>query len=88
MLAWCIFLFVLGAFAFLDTLVNYGEIFRRVNSVVFMLISLGLLIRTAMKVKIRRVEGLIAKVEELEAQLDRFKAAAQNKEIKESKPVH
>jgi hypothetical protein len=88
MLAWCIFLFILGALAFLDTLMNYGEIFRRVNSVVFMLISLGLLVRTAMKVKIRRVEGLIAKVEELEEQLARFKGAAQNKDVKENEPVH
>ena len=45
MLSWCIILFGLGVLAFLDTIFNYGEIFRRVNSVVFMLISLGLLVR-------------------------------------------
>jgi hypothetical protein len=45
MLSWCIILFGLGVLAFLDTLFNYGEIFRRVNSVLFMLVSLGLLIR-------------------------------------------
>ncbi len=75
MLAWCGILFMLGIMAFLDTLFSYGEIFRRVNSVVFMLISLGLLVRTSMKMKIRRIEGLITKVEELEAKLAQLKAA-------------
>jgi hypothetical protein len=74
MLAWCAILFLLGIIAFLDTIFNYGEIFRRVNSVVFMLVSLGLLVRTSMKMKIRRVEGLISKVEELEAKLAQLKA--------------
>lgn len=74
---WCGILFSLGIMAFLDTLYNYGEIFRRVNSVVFMLIALGLLVRTSMKMKIRRVEGLIAKVEELEGQVTRLKGEAQ-----------
>ncbi len=46
MLIWCMTLFGLGVLAFLDTFFNYGEIFRRVNSIVFMLVSLGLLIRT------------------------------------------
>jgi hypothetical protein len=77
MLMWCGILFSLGILAFLDTLYNYGEIFRRVNSVVFMLIALGLLVRTSMKMKIRRVEGLIAKVEELEGQVTRLKAETQ-----------
>ena len=75
MLVWCAILFLLGIVAFLDTIFNYGEIFRRVNSVVFMLVSLGLLVRTSMKMKIRRVEGLITKVEELEEQVEKFKAA-------------
>jgi len=75
MLAWCTILFGLGVMAFLDTIFNYGEIFRRVNSVVFMLVALGLLVRTYMKMKIKRVEGLIAKVEELEGELSKVKAA-------------
>jgi len=45
MLSWCIILFGLGVLAFLDTIFNYGDIFRRVNSVMFMLVSLGVLIR-------------------------------------------
>lgn len=77
MLAWCAILFVLGILAFMDTIFSYGEIFRKVNSVVFMLISLGLLVRTTMKMKLKRVERLVARVTELEehvAQLSRSSA--------------
>ncbi len=49
MLVWCGILFTLGIIAFMDSLFNYGEIFRQVNSVVFMLVSLGLLVRTTTK---------------------------------------
>lgn len=67
MLSWCAILFCLGILAFLDSLFNYGEIFRRINSVLFMLVSLGLLIRTSMKIKMRYIEKLTARVKELEA---------------------
>ncbi len=73
MLIWCIILMILGGLAFFDTLYNYGEVFRRVNSVVFMLVSLGLLFRVSLKIKMRRFEGLIAKVEQLETELARFR---------------
>ena len=87
MLAWCTILFGLGVMAFLDTIFNYGEIFRRVNSVVFMLVALGLLVRTSMKMKIKRVEGLITKVEELEEQLAQLKAT-QKPVAREKEAVH
>jgi len=47
MLTWCAILFVLGVLAFLDAIISppYGDIFRKVNSLLFMLISLGMLIR-------------------------------------------
>jgi hypothetical protein len=47
MLTWCAVLFGLGILAFLDAMINppYGDIFRKVNSLLFMLISLGMLIR-------------------------------------------
>ncbi|OGC79922.1 MAG: hypothetical protein A2W07_06845 [candidate division Zixibacteria bacterium RBG_16_43_9] len=45
MLFWSTMLFILGVLAFLDAIFNYGEIFRQVNSFMFMLISLGVLIR-------------------------------------------
>ncbi len=87
MLVWCTLLFILGVLAFLDTIYNYGEIFRRVNAVIFMLTSLGLLVRISMKMKIKRLEGLIAKVAELEEQLSQFKAGAQKPKTEKKEPV-
>ncbi len=51
MLIWCVTLFCLGVIAFMDSFFNYGDIFRRVNSIVFMLLSLGLLIRASVMLK-------------------------------------
>ena len=73
MLWWCAFLFLLGILAFMDTIFNYGEIFRRINSVIFMLTSLGLLMRVSMKTKIRTMEGYIQKIQQLEQQLVELK---------------
>lgn len=64
MLFWSTMLFFLGVLAFLDSLFNYGEIFRQVNSFMFMLISLGVLIRLrkermdTLKAKTRLTEPL------------------------------
>ncbi len=79
MLAWCAILFVLGILAFMDTIFIYGDIFRKVNSVVFMLVSLGLLVRTTMKMRIRRVEGLISRIAELEEQVAHLSESAVNR---------
>ena len=57
MLFWSTMLFFLGVLAFLDSIFNYGEIFRQVNSFMFMLISLGVLIR----LKKERMDSLKAK---------------------------
>ena len=56
MLVWCGLLFFLGVLAFLDSILNMGEIFRRVNSVMFLLISLALLVRTTTKMKEQKLE--------------------------------
>ncbi len=55
-----------------------------------MLISLGLLVRVSMKMKIKRVEGLIAKVAELEEQLAKFKStgATQKPKVEEKQAAH
>jgi len=66
MLGWCALLFILGIVAFMDSLFNYGEIFRRINSVLFLLIALGLLVRTSMKIRLRQFENLTQRVRELE----------------------
>ena len=69
MFTWCAILFGLGVLAFLDSLFNMGDIFRRVNSVMFLLISLGLLIRTTIKIKTNKQELLEKKVFNLEQQV-------------------
>ena len=70
MLYWCGILFAIGVLAFLDTVFNYGEIFRKVNTVLFMLLSLGLLVRTQMMIKYQRMEKLTGQNVELKQQLD------------------
>jgi hypothetical protein len=67
MLAWCAILFGLGILAFMDSMFNYGDIFRMINSVIFMLVALGLLVRTSTKMKMRTIESLTERVKQLEA---------------------
>jgi len=69
MFVWCATLFVLGVLAFLDSMFNMGDIFRQVNSVFFMLISLGLLIRTTTKMKSKSKETYEDRVFNLEQQI-------------------
>lgn len=69
MFTWCAVLFVLGILAFVDSLFNMGEIFRRVNSVLFMLVSLAILIRTTTKAKERKVENYEIRIFNLEEQI-------------------
>jgi sensor histidine kinase YesM len=69
MLVWCIVLLFLGVAAFLDSVFTFGEIFRRINSVLFMLVSLGLLVRTSTKMRAAKRERLQKKVEDLERQV-------------------
>lgn len=69
MLLWCGLLFFLGVMAFIDSVLNMGEIFRQVNSVVFLLVSLALLIRTTTKKKEQRTEKLQHRVFNLEREV-------------------
>ncbi len=73
MLVWCAVLFFLGIVAFLDSLFTFGEIFRRINSVFFMLVSLGLLVRTSTKMKMKQIEGYIEKIKKLEEEVKALK---------------
>lgn len=89
MLVWCLTLFGLGVLAFLDTFFNYGEIFRRVNSVVFMLLSLGLLVRTRMLTKFGKIEALLKRNSELENQMSQTRQSpAPQKQEKETEKVY
>jgi hypothetical protein len=74
MLIWCAILFTLGVLAFLDSLFNYGEIFRQVNSVLFMLTSLGLLVRTTTKIKGKTVESYQEQITRLEKEIRAIRA--------------
>lgn len=69
MFVWCATLFLLGILAFLDSVFNMGDIFRQVNSVFFMLISLGILIRTTTKMKNKSKESYEDRVFSLEQQI-------------------
>ena len=69
MLMWCAVLFFLGIAAFLDSLLAFGEIFRKVNSVLFMLVSLGLLVRVSFKTKLGQKENYQQKIKELEGEI-------------------
>jgi len=69
MLMWSGLLFLLGILAFVDSVFNMGEIFRRVNSVMFLLISLALLVRTATKMKQKKVENYEQRIFNLERQI-------------------
>jgi sensor histidine kinase YesM len=73
MLTWCALLFILGVAAFMDSIYNYGNIFRQINSVLFMLTSLGLLVRTTTKMKLRTIENQIKRIEQLEMELKEVK---------------
>lgn len=69
MFFWCTILFVLGIAAFLDSMFNYGEIFRQINSVIFLLISVALLVRTSTKQRIAKKERYLQRIEELEQKI-------------------
>lgn len=69
MLMWSGLLFFLGILAFVDSVFNMGEIFRRVNSVMFLLVSLALLVRTATKMKEKKMENYEQRIFNLERQI-------------------
>ncbi len=73
MFIWCSVLFLLGIMAFVDSLFNMGEIFRQVNSVLFLLISLALLIRTTTKIKAKKIEQYENRIFNLERQVKTLK---------------
>ena len=70
MFIWSLVLFGLGILAVLDSQFNYGHIFRSANSAVFMLLSLGILIRTRLLRKMGYKENLLKKNIELNAKIE------------------
>ena len=89
MLVWCIVLLFLGLAAFLDSIFTFGDIFRRINSVMFMLVSLGLLVRTSTKIRLAKREGYEKRIEELQRQIAEWNKKEPKKEPKkETAPVN
>ncbi len=74
MFIWSATLFGLGVMAFLDSIFNMGEIFRQVNSVFFMLISLALLIRTSTKIRSKKIEKYEERIFKLEREVSNLKS--------------
>ena len=74
MFLWCAILFGLGIIAFLDSILGlYGDLFRQINSMFFMLISIGLLVRTSTKKSAGKVENYENRIENLELQIRQMK---------------
>ena len=80
MLIWCSVLLFLGIAAFLDSIFAFGDIFRRINSVMFMLVSLGLLIRTSTKIRLAKREGDQKRIDELEQKVEELTRRQPKKE--------
>ncbi len=80
MIVWSAVLFFLGIAAFMDALFNYGEIFRQVNSVLFLLMSLAILVRTTTKMKEAKRENLAMRLEELEQKVANLTAEKEQRE--------
>ena len=70
MLIWCSVLLFLGIAAFLDSIFTFGDIFQRINSVLFMLVSLGLLVRTSTKIRMAQREGQVRRIEQQTKQFE------------------
>ena len=88
MIIWGIMLLGLGILAVLDSQFNYGHIFRSANSVVYMLLSLGILIRTKMmgtqgyrEKLVRRNIELEEKNQQLEQELASLRKRVAEKQI-------
>ncbi len=70
MFIWSLVLFGLGVLAVLDSQLNYGYLFRSANSFVFLLVSLGLLIRTRMLERFGFKEKLLETNQELRKHIE------------------
>ncbi len=90
MLIWSIVLLVLGILAVIDSQVNYGQIFRSANSILFMLLALGVLIRTKILGTRGFRERLVRKNLELEARVEELERALgllKKQEVEQNVPV-
>jgi hypothetical protein len=82
MFVWGLVLFGLGILAFLDAQFNYGYLFRTANSAMFMLVSLGILIRTRMLKNLGFREKLVERNDDLKDHIMKLKEV----QVSEEKP--
>lgn len=87
MVVWCLMLFGLGAAAFLDTQYNYGLIFRQVNAVLFMSMSLAILYRITTKVRAGEREALEAKLAAAQNEIESLQTQLKHGGVTGSAPV-
>jgi hypothetical protein len=90
MLIWSIVLLSLGILAVIDSQVNYGHVFRSANSILFMLLALGVLIRTKILGTRGFRERLVRKNIELEArveELERSLAQLEKQQVEQNIPA-
>jgi hypothetical protein len=66
MLIWCIVLLLLGLLTYLDNRFAQGEFFRGLHPLLFVLVALGLLIRTSIKQKEGQIERYVERIKRLE----------------------
>ncbi|UCC78618.1 MAG: hypothetical protein JSW64_10075 [Candidatus Zixiibacteriota bacterium] len=85
MFIWSLVLFGLGILAVLDSQFNYGYIFRSANSLVFMLLSLGVLIRTKMLQRLGYKEQLLKSNIELRSRIEDMERSQTPAEKQKSK---
>jgi len=85
MFIWSLVLMGLGILAILDSQFNYGYIFRTADSLMFFLVSLGVLVRTQQLAKIGFKERLLESNEDLKARMAAWKQSLAPIENKESK---
>ena len=86
MFIWCVILFGLGVLAFLDSMYSYGEVFQRVNAVMFMMVSLGMLVRTRLLMQAKRYEKLVEENELYKRQLNQTRQQAPAEEEQQKEP--
>jgi hypothetical protein len=87
MFVWGLVLFGLGILAFLDAQFNYGHLFRTANSLMFMLVSLGILFRTRTLKKLGFRELLVERNDELKARVLELKQVQPIERKKEASEV-
>ncbi len=85
MFIWSLVLLCLGILAVLDSQLNYGYIFRSANSIIFMLLSLGVLIRTKMLQKLGYKELLLRRNINLNARIEDLERSQSQEEKRKSK---